>query len=284
MLFFKYSRVKFARTVDELKNFLASRGGTVGFVPTMGYLHEGHLSLVRVSKKECDTTVVSIFVNPTQFGPEEDFERYPRDLERDRKMLENLQVDVVFVPTVEEIYGNGISTAFLLGKIAECLCGKSRPHHFPGVALVVSKLFHMVKPDKAYFGQKDYQQTLVVKQVVRDLNFDVDVVVCPTAREADGLAMSSRNVHLSPEEMKGATILFRSLKHISELVRKGEKNVSALERELQVIIQSEPLAKIDYAEIRSAVDLSRIETIDKPCVAAVAVYFGKTRLIDNILL
>lgn len=284
--------VKLCSTVEEIRAFLQAGKGSVGFVPTMGALHAGHLSLVRVAQAECDRVVVSIFVNPTQFGVGEGFEAYPRDLERDVALLRELGVDAVFVPNVEEIYPENADVSVCdLGELGRVLCAVSRPHHFPGVAQVVKRLFDIIQPDRAYFGQKDYQQTLVVKRLVQELDLPIEVVVVPTMRESDGLAMSSRNVYLSGEERRAALVLYRTLCAVRDAVREGEQRVGILEWMMRQMIEEELLARLDYAEIRDAKTLERIEVVDgssfvavRPVVVAVAVFFGKTRLIDNMLL
>jgi pantoate--beta-alanine ligase len=272
---------------DEIKNFvseLRKRGRTLGFVPTMGYLHEGHLALVREAKKTCQAVVVSIFVNPTQFGPQDDFERYPRDFERDLRMLEEEGVDAVFMPTVAEVYPKGYVTYVTLKGLTDCLCGRSRPGHFEGVATVVTKLFNMVRPDKAFFGQKDGQQVLVIRKMVEDLNMDPEIVTVPTVREPDGLAMSSRNSYLSREERKAAPVLYRGLMIAQAAFEKGERDPERLCKIVVDILAAEPLARIDYVEIRSIPNLDPVETIDRPVLLGAAVYFTKTRLIDNVVL
>jgi pantoate--beta-alanine ligase len=272
---------------DEIKNFvseLKKRGRSLGFVPTMGYLHEGHLALVREAKKTCQAVVVSIFVNPTQFGPQDDFERYPRDFERDLRMLEEEGVDAVFVPTVAEVYPKGYVTYVTLKGLTDCLCGRSRPGHFEGVATVVTKLFNIVRPDKAFFGQKDGQQVLVIRKMVEDLNMDPEIVTVPTVREPDGLAMSSRNFYLSRGERKAAPVLYKGLMTAQAAFEKGERNPEGLCKIVVDILAGEPLARIDYVEIRSIPNLDPVEIIDQPVLLATAVYFTKTRLIDNVVL
>lgn len=256
---------------------------TIGFVPTMGALHEGHLSLIRRSKDENDVTIVSIFVNPIQFGPKEDFEKYPRDTEGDIKKLDALKTDILFLPNDKEMYPELFSTSINIGHIGEILCGISRPGHFNGVATVVTKLFNIVMPDKAYFGQKDFQQTVVIKKLVKELNFDIDVVVCPTVREPDGLAMSSRNSYLNKEERKAAVVLYRALKHGEELIRRRLDDVSYIKREMEAVIKSEPKANIEYVEIVDVQSLKEIKKIKKPVAICLAVKIGKTRLIDNLI-
>lgn len=258
---------------------------SVGFVPTMGYLHEGHLSLIAKSKKENQLTVVSIFVNPTQFAPGEDFETYPRDLDRDYNLAVSAGADVIFHPSVEEMYIPGSSTNVTVeGDITKKLCGASRPTHFKGVTTVVNTLFNIVKPHRAYFGQKDAQQAIIIKKMVRDLHMDVNVIVCPIIRESDGLAMSSRNTYLSKDERSQALVLSQGLKSASEAYDNGENDVTKLKKHIRDTIEAAPLARIDYIEILDGHDLSEITTASDNTLMAVAVFFGKTRLIDNVLL
>lgn len=274
-------------TIAEIREFVArekAAGKTVGFVPTMGYLHDGHLSLVRSAQAQCGSVVVSIFVNPLQFGPKEDFGAYPRDFERDSKMLLECGVDALFHPSGEEMYpGSFCSTVELTG-LTDCLCGKSRPGHFRGVTTVVTKLFNIVQPHRAYFGQKDAQQVLVIRKMVEDLNMPLEVITVPTAREPDGLAMSSRNVYLTPDQRGKATVLIRSLRRAAEAVSTGERDVKSLVLMVEEMIRGVEGAEIDYVELRSWPDLREIEVVDAPSLMALAVRFGKTRLIDNIVL
>lgn len=258
-------------------------GLTVGLVPTMGYLHEGHASLVQRAKKECDRVVVSVFVNPTQFGPTEDLESYPRDFARDCALLEECGADLVFHPEPSEMYAPDFCTWVDMGRLTKGLCGKTRPIHFRGVCTVVSKLMHIAAPDRAYFGQKDAQQLAVIRRMVRDLNIDVEVVGCPIVREADGLAKSSRNTYLSRAERRAAVVLSRAVKLGQELVAGGEKDTAKITEAMTLLIQREPLARIDYVE---AVDWNTMEGVDAlsgPVLFAMAVYIGKTRLIDNFI-
>lgn len=264
---------------DKLK----LQGNRIGFVPTMGYLHEGHLSLVRESLRQTDRSVVSIFVNPAQFGPEEDFQDYPRDLERDSSLLEDLGVDLLFVPDKKEMYPEGFKTYVEVTDLQDKFEGRSRPGHFRGVCTVVSKLFAIVKADVAFFGQKDAQQAVIIKKMVRDLNLDVDIQVLPTVREKDGLALSSRNVYLTEEQRKAALCLVKSLAEAKRLVGSGEKDPQVVMREMKRTIRAEPLADLDYVAV---VDLDNFEPLDrikKEVLIAVAVYFGKIRLIDNMI-
>lgn len=260
-----------------------SSGKSIGFVPTMGYLHEGHISLANASKQENDFTVMSIFVNPTQFGPNEDYEKYPRDMKKDSVLAEIAGVDVIFAPSADEIYPHGYKTYVNVEKITEVLCGKSRPVHFRGVTTIVNKLFNIVEPDKAYFGQKDAQQAAVIRKMVRDLNMNVEIVTCPIIREKDGLAMSSRNMYLNSEERKSALVLSKSLFEAERLINSGEWNVKKVKSFMTDQISSEKLAQIDYIEILKADGLEKIEEIKGKVLIALAVKIGKTRLIDNIV-
>ena len=257
-------------------------GKKISFVPTMGYLHEGHLSLMRKAKEYGDILVVSIFVNPTQFGPNEDLNRYPRDFEGDTEKCKSVGVDVIFYPTNENMYDKNFQTYVTVEKVTKNLCGLSRPIHFRGVATVVSKLFNIVLPDYAFFGEKDFQQLVVIKQMVKDLNFPVKVIGCPIVREEDGLAMSSRNAYLNEEERKQALCLYKSILKVKELFNSGERNAEKLIEEAKKVINEHPLAEIDYVKI---VDINTMEDIkgeiDKDALYALAVKIGKTRLIDN---
>ncbi|HCZ05773.1 MAG: pantoate--beta-alanine ligase [Thermotogota bacterium] len=281
--------MKVIEKIDEMRsiaNRLKMEGKTIGFVPTMGYLHEGHLSLVRRARKENDIVVVSIFVNPKQFGPNEDYDRYPRDLDRDLRLLEREEVDYVFTPTVGEMYPVNYSTTVMVHGLTNVLCGRSRPTHFQGVTTVVTKLFNIVKPTKAYFGQKDAQQFRVIKKMVEDLNMDLEVVECPIVREPDGLAMSSRNVYLSEEERKQALALYKSLKLARQLYEEGERSADRIKEKMKELIGRYPLVRIDYVEIVSEDFLQPVHTLDdgKEYIVAVAAYVGKARLIDNTIL
>lgn len=255
----------------------------VGFVPTMGYLHEGHLSLVRKAREENKTVVVSIFVNPTQFGPGEDFKSYPRDTERDLVMLEPF-TDIVFPPSAEEFYPPDYNSWVDVEGITDVLEGARRPGHFRGVATVCTKLFNIVRPARAYFAQKDAQQLLVIKKMVRDLNIPLDIVTCPTIREPDGLAMSSRNTYLDREQRQSAAVLYRSLMLAEELYRDGERDASRIRRRMTEMIESEPLAEIDYISVANIDTLRELDKIEDKALVSLAVRFGKTRLIDNIIL
>lgn len=270
--------------MQRLSLKLRSEGKTIGFVPTMGYFHEGHLSLMRKARQECDVVVVSIYVNPLQFGPREDFNRYPRDIERDLKMAESVGVDIVFAPTDEEMYPEGYQTFVEVTELTRGLEGIHRPGHFRGVTTVVAKLFNIVLPHKAYFGEKDFQQLRVVQKMVRDLNFPVEIVPCPTVREEDGLAMSSRNTYLSPDERKAATILYRSLKAADELFKSGERNATRLKAKVWEVLATEPLVRPQYVEIVDAETLEPVYTVDRPSVILLAAFVGQARLIDEWVL
>lgn len=278
-------KTEVVRTIEDMKSLskgAREKGKIIGFVPTMGYFHEGHLSLMRRARNECGFVVVSIFVNPTQFCPGEDYYEYPRDEERDKALAERERVDVVFIPSVEEMYPSGYATYVEVEGWSNILCGQFRPGHFRGVTTVVLKLFNIVAPHKAYFGEKDYQQFRIIEKMTRDLNLDIEIVPCPIVRERDGLAMSSRNVYLSPEERRSATILYRSLSLAQELVRKGEKNSAVIKAEVERMIKAEPLVKsIDYIAIVDPYTLQDVEEIDKEARLLLAVRIGKTRLIDN---
>lgn len=272
------------REMQQWADAQRTAGQRIGFVPTMGYLHEGHLSLVRQAKQLCSRTVVSIFVNPLQFGPQEDLERYPRDLDRDRRLLDGEGVDVLFLPSADEMYPPGFQTTVAVEQVTQGLCGASRPGHFRGVTTVVSKLFLAVKPHVALFGEKDFQQLVTIRRMVRDLNFDVEVVAGPIVRESDGLAMSSRNVYLSPEQRAAARVLSRSLAVAREAVARGERDSGRIVSTVRALIEAEPGARIDYVELVDTEDLRPIGRIERPALLALAVFFGSTRLIDNCTL
>ena len=276
--------MKVISTVAGFKEARRKIEGTVGFVPTMGYLHEGHLFLARRAKAENDISVVSIFVNPTQFGPKEDFARYPRDPERDLAMLEREKTDLVLMPPVEEIYPAGASTWVDVENVTKTLEGATRPGHFRGMATVVAKLFNIVEPTKAYFGQKDAQQVVVIRKMVTDLNMNPEVVVVPTLREPDGLAMSSRNVYLNPQERQAAVVLWRSMNLAQGLWQKGERDAEKIRNEMVALIKKEPLARIDYVSIADPRTLEELSQVKGPALVSMAVYVGKTRLIDNLTL
>ncbi|MGB9906641.1 MAG: pantoate--beta-alanine ligase [Candidatus Saccharicenans sp.] len=277
--------MEIASKVTELREKIQAwkkRGLKIGFVPTMGYLHEGHLSLVRKSKKSSDVTVVSIFVNPKQFGPAEDYRTYPRDLERDRALLEREGVDLVFYPPVEVMYPEGYKTYVEVEDLQDKLCGKSRPGHFRGVCTVVLKLFNLVQPDEAYFGWKDAQQVIILQKMVEDLNLPVKIVPLPLVRDHDGLALSSRNTYLSPEERQAALVLKKSLDLAEKLIREGERDAAKIRQKMVELISTEPLARIDYVEVVNLKTMERLETIEGQVLVALAVFIGRTRLIDNL--
>jgi pantoate--beta-alanine ligase len=276
------------RRAEEARAFSRScklEARRVALVPTMGYLHEGHLSLIRAAKSSASSVMVSLFVNPTQFAPGEDLDRYPRDFERDSALCREEGVDVLFAPEATEIYPDGFSTKVSVqGPLTEGLCGARRPGHFDGVATVVAKLFTICEPDLAVFGQKDAQQAAVVRRMVRDLNLPVEIAVEPIVREADGLAMSSRNVYLTPEERTQAPVLKMALETAQRLVLAGERDASALLREVKGVLASAPLAKVDYAEIVDTATMEPVQILGKEALLALAVFFGATRLIDNTIL
>jgi len=270
-------------SMDELRPARLSFSGTVGLVPTMGYLHEGHLSLIRRARDECDHTVVSIFVNPAQFGPKEDLDKYPRDLERDLRLIEPY-TDLVWMPSAEEMYSQGYQTWVEVEAMTRPLEGAMRPGHFKGVTTVVAKLFNAVQPHKAYFGQKDAQQAAVIRQMVRDLNFPIEIVVCPIVREPDGLAMSSRNVYLDAEQRQAATVLYRSLSAAKSAYYKGERDAEKLRQVMKGMIDDEPLAQVQYVSCADYDTLEELDMVKGKTLLSMAVFIGKTRLIDNFVL
>ncbi|MFN8387373.1 MAG: pantoate--beta-alanine ligase [Anaerolineales bacterium] len=270
-------------TLDELRDSRLSLDGTVGLVPTMGFLHDGHLSLIRRARDECKRVIVSIFVNPTQFGPKEDLAKYPRDLERDFRLIEPF-TDLVWTPTPEIMYPTGYQTWVEVEAMTSPLEGAMRPGHFKGVTTVVAKLFNAVQPHKAYFGQKDAQQVAVIRRMARDLNFPIEIVVCPTEREADGLAMSSRNVYLDAEQRKAATVLFHSLSAGKELYEAGERNAEKVRGKMKEVLASEPLAEPQYVSCADYDTLEELDVIQGKTLLSMAVFIGKTRLIDNFML
>ncbi|MEE1008906.1 MAG: pantoate--beta-alanine ligase [Agathobacter sp.] len=273
-------------TINEVRNQVKEwkkQGLSVGFVPTMGYLHEGHGSLIKAAREGNDKVVVSIFVNPMQFGPTEDLASYPRDLDKDSKMCESLGVDMIFHPEPEEMYHDGFSSYVDMNVLTEELCGLSRPVHFRGVCTVVTKLFNIVKPDRAYFGQKDAQQLAIIRHMVDDLNMDIEIVGCPIIREEDGLAKSSRNTYLSEEERKAALILSKTINLGKKMVEDGETDANKIVEAMKENIKTEPLAKIDYVKAVDGLTMQQIDTVKKPMLVAMAVYIGKTRLIDNFI-
>lgn len=270
------------KTVDETRALVKKwkkEGKTIGLVPTMGYLHEGHASLIKRCREENDMVVVSIFVNPTQFGPNEDLEAYPRDFQRDSALCESLGADLIFHPEPEDMYVNPCAYVSI-DTLSQNLCGKTRPIHFKGVCTVVSKLFHIVMPDKAYFGQKDAQQLAIIRKMVTDLNFDIQIVGCPIIREEDGLAKSSRNTYLNEEERRAALCLSKAVRRGQEVIEKGMDSEAVL-REMRAVIEAEPLARIDYVSVVDALTMQDVEKVDRDVLVAMAVYIGKTRLIDN---
>jgi len=279
--------MKICKTIADTR--AASRaarhsGKRLGFIPTMGALHEGHLSLVRAAKAKCDLVAVSIFVNPLQFGPSEDLAKYPRTFERDRELLEKEAVNILFAPTPEEMYPAGAVTYVTVEGLSEKLCGKSRPGHFRGVTTVVAKLFNILEPDMAFFGQKDAAQATIIRRMVQDLNLPVEIVVCPIVRERDGLAMSSRNAYLNPQERKSALALNRALSEVKSRFDQGERNAEHLITVGKKMLLREPAVRLDYLEIVDTSTLDRIEELSSSALVAVAAFVGNTRLIDNILL
>ena len=259
-------------------------GRRLGFVPTMGALHDGHLSLVRAAKAQCDVVAASIFVNPTQFGPNEDFSKYPRTFERDCELLKKEGVELLFAPSAEEMYPKGAVTWVTVEGLSDKLCGRSRPGHFRGVTTVVAKLFHIVEPDMAFFGQKDAAQVAIIRRMVHDLNLPVEIVACPIVREADGLAMSSRNAYLDPQQRKQALVLFRALQRVREAFESGECDAVRLIEQGKEVLLQEPSVRLDYFEIVDPDNLDLVEKVSTQALVAIAAFVGTTRLIDNILL
>lgn len=276
--------MRIVKTIAEVREQVKAwraEGLSVGFVPTMGYLHEGHASLIDASHRDNDRTVVSDFVNPMQFGPTEDLDSYPRDLERDAALVEAHGGDLIFNPEPEEMYHSGFSSFVDMTVLTEELCGLSRPVHFRGVCTVVAKLFNIVKPDRAYFGKKDAQQLAVIRHMVSDLDMDIEIIGCPIVREDDGLAKSSRNTYLSPDERKAALVLSRAIALGSDMAANGETDTAKITSAMKQLISAEPLAKIDYVKIVDAENMQQTDTLDRPALCAIAVFIGKTRLIDN---
>ena len=271
-------------TLVELRRARRALAEPVGFVPTMGYLHEGHLSLVRMARQECASVVVSIFVNPTQFGPHEDYQQYPRDIPRDLALLEKEGVDLVWTPTPDIMYPEGFQTWVTVEQLTQPLEGKHRPGHFRGVTTVVTKLFNAVQPQRAYFGQKDAQQARVIQQMVRDLNMPIAIIVGPTIREPDGLALSSRNTYLNPQERQAATVLYRALKAAKEAFERGERDAETLRRIMREVLEQEPLARVQYVSCAHPDTLEELEGPVEAALLSMAVFIGKTRLIDNVLI
>jgi pantoate--beta-alanine ligase len=279
--------VRVITSIESMRNAcreLKQGGKRLGFVPTMGALHAGHLSLVQAARAQCAAVAASVFVNPTQFGPNEDLSKYPRDLNRDRELLEKEKVDLLFAPSAEEMYPAGAVTWVTVEGLSERLEGKSRPGHFRGVATVVSKLFNVVEPDRAYFGQKDAQQAVIIRKMVRDLDMGVEVVVCPTVRESDGLALSSRNVYLSPEERKQALVLYRALCRVHSLADQGERDARKLRDAAVQVFGGEKQVRMDYFEIVDKDLLEPVQDTSRGALVVTAAFVGKTRLIDNIVL
>jgi pantoate--beta-alanine ligase len=278
--------MKLVKTIEEMRAFRSATrtgGKRLGLVPTMGALHEGHLSLVRAARDKSDVIAVSIFVNPTQFGPQEDFAKYPRNLESDCALLQREHVDAVFAPSVEDMYPSGAVTWVTVEGMSDRLCGRSRPGHFRGVTTIVSKLFHIIEPDAAFFGQKDAAQVAIIRRMVRDLNMPVSVEVCPIIRESDGLALSSRNAYLKPGERKSALVLYRSLRRAQELFDRGERDSAKLIATAKQEFVKEPSARLDYFDVVDPDSLESLRAISKRALIAVAAYVGNTRLIDNVL-
>ena len=275
------------KTVDEIRKMVKGwrkEGLSVGLVPTMGFLHEGHKSLILRAAAENDRVVVSDFVNPTQFGPGEDLESYPRDINRDAALCEEAGASVIFNPEPSEMYASDFSTYVNMENLSKGLCGKTRPIHFRGVCTIVSKLFNIVAPDRAYFGQKDAQQLAIIRRMVRDLNIDIEIVGCPIIREADGLAKSSRNTYLNPEERQAALCLSKAVRLGEKMAADGEKDADKIVSEMISLIQAEPLAKIDYVEAVNGITIEPVKKIEGTVLVAMAVYIGKTRLIDNFII
>jgi len=276
--------MKVIEKIDEMKRLRQQLAEPVGFVPTMGYFHDGHLALVKRARAENRWVIVSIFVNPTQFGPQEDFNKYPRDPQHDLAMLEKEKTDIVFMPSVAEMYPAGSNSWVEVEKVTERLEGASRPGFFRGVATVVAKLFNIIQPTRAYFGQKDAQQAIVIRKMVADLNMNLEIVTVPTVREPDGLAMSSRNAYLNPQQRQAATVLYQALSLAQKLWSQGEKDAQRLRQEMIALIQKQPLATIDYVSIADAETLDELDTVRPPALVSLAVRIGSTRLIDNIVL
>ena len=272
------------RAMQAWADKVRREGKRIGLVPTMGCLHEGHLSLIRLARKRTDVVVVSIFVNPTQFGPTEDFEKYPRTFDRDQELVEQAGGEIIFAPGVEEMYPPGFDTSVTVARLTKGLCGASRPGHFRGVTTVVTKLLCAAKPHVAVFGQKDFQQAAVIRRMVWDLNLDVEIVTAPIVREADGLAMSSRNAYLSPKERRDARVLFQSLEKAEKMVRDGEREASGIIAAMKTEIEAKPAARIDYVAVVDAETLEPVTRVEGRTLVALAVWIGKTRLIDNVVL
>ena len=275
--------MKVIEKIDEMKRLRQQLAEPIGFVPTMGYFHEGHLSLVRQARAENPSVVVSIFVNPTQFGPQEDFTSYPRDPQRDLARLDKERTDIVFMPSVAEMYPPQFNSWVEIGEVSERLEGASRPGHFRGVTTVVAKLFNIIQPTKAYFGQKDAQQAIVIRKMVAELNMNLEIITLPTVREPDGLAMSSRNTYLKPEERRAAVVLYQALCLAEELYAGGERTAERIRQEMTALIRKQPLANIDYVSVADTETLDELDTVNSPALVSMAVRIGKVRLIDNIV-
>jgi len=275
--------MKVIEKIDEMKRLRQQLAEPIGFVPTMGYFHEGHLSLVRQARAENPSVVVSIFVNPTQFGPQEDFTSYPRDPQRDLARLDKERTDIVFMPSVAEMYPPQFNSWVEIGEVSERLEGVSRPGHFRGVTTVVAKLFNIIQPTKAYFGQKDAQQAIVIRKMVAELNMNLEIITLPTVREPDGLAMSSRNTYLKPEERRAAVVLYQALCLAEELYAGGERTAERIRQEMTALIRKQPLANIDYVSVADTETLDELDTVNSPALVSMAVRIGKVRLIDNIV-
>ncbi|MEE8359377.1 MAG: pantoate--beta-alanine ligase [Candidatus Omnitrophota bacterium] len=279
--------MKVFRTIQGIKRHIDKKKASkasIGFVPTMGYIHKGHLSLIKAARRQNDIVVMSIFVNPAQFGPKEDYMRYPRDLRRDEKLAKAEGADAIFYPSVEMMYPRGYRTYVDVKDITDKLCGESRPGHFRGVATVVAKLFNIVSPDRAYFGQKDAQQVIVIKRMVKDLNMDIHIMAMPTIRERDGLAMSSRNVYLSKRERQDALVLHESLDLAKDMIGSGVRDAKKVKSSMEKLINSKETARVDYISISDITDLREVRSVGKDALIALAARIGKTRLIDNIVI
>ena len=276
--------MKVIEKIDDMRRLRQQLAEPVGLVPTMGYLHEGHLALVRQARMENPSAVASIFVNPAQFGPREDFKQYPRDTQRDLARLEKEGTDIVFMPPVDEMYPPHFNSRVEVDKVTERLEGASRPGHFRGVTTVVAKLFNIVQPARAYFGQKDAQQLLVIKKMAADLNMNTEIVTVPTVREPDGLALSSRNAYLNPQERQAALVLYQALSLAQQLWAQGEKDAGRIRQEMKALIRKKPLADIDYVSIADSETLDELDTVESPALVSLAVRIGRTRLIDNVVL
>jgi pantoate--beta-alanine ligase len=276
--------IKTVKEIQEAAESLRREGKKIGLVPTMGYLHEGHLSLVKMARGLTDVVVVSIFVNPAQFGPKEDFSKYPRDLQRDMKLLEKEHTDIVFFPEDKDMYPEGYSTNIQVKGLEDYLCGKTRAGHFVGVATVVAKLLNIVKPHLAVFGQKDYQQMRVIQKMVKDLNMDIEIIPHPTLREKDGLAMSSRNTYLSPTERENALLIYRAIKRVEEIFKEGQREAPTLKKEVKRVLSSKNGIDIEYISICNTDTLEEVDQIKDKALLAIACRIGRTRLIDNTIL